>query len=564
MVRPLHRSHGVLLPLAAWAVAICAIAGCTTLPAETKPAPAESAPAQAPEHPAVVSEAPPVDQKAAQEASALPVEEGSLPEQTRSIGLSEAIQMALESGLDLALSRAQHEAAQARAAAATKAFVPALDVGGGVARTDGLVQGSFGDFRDVNSRSVTAGTALGLRINIGALVYEAIAARRDADAALLDSMAAQQQLILHVIELYENLVLAQVARDVSQQLVKSSEEFEHIASERYNAGVGTGADAARAQANLAANRQQLVQAENLWNNTSVRLAVVLRLDPEVLLVPLDTTIEPWQLPPGIESDAYAEDASNRPDVEAARQRADASHQLARARWWNLVAPELTTEWRLTGVGGEGSKARTETGPALSSAAGSAGRSVSAWQNAAGALATPGADPFPALSSAAGSGGRAFYAYRNFLGTTQQDVDGLERQERYGIWLNWNLSFAKADRIREQRAAARIADLKAAKAEDAAVAEVRQAQHDIQSAGQLIALSKDEITAAETNHRLGLARFTAGTAIAFEVLDAQDTLAGARLKLARYTTELNIAQARLLAAAGTIEASAGQPSGSSVR
>ncbi|MBI3119454.1 MAG: TolC family protein, partial [Candidatus Hydrogenedentes bacterium] len=69
---------------------------------------------------------------------------------TRTIGLAEAIQLALASNLDLALSRAQHEVAEARSSMASKALLPTFEVGGGVTRTDGMVQGAFGDFRDVD------------------------------------------------------------------------------------------------------------------------------------------------------------------------------------------------------------------------------------------------------------------------------------------------------------------------------------------------------------------------------------------------------------------------------
>jgi outer membrane protein TolC len=278
---------------------------------------------------------------------------------------------------------------------------------------------------------------------------------------------------------------------------------------------------------------------------------VLRLDPKVLLDPADTDLEAWQLPPDMSDDAYADNALERPDVQAAREQADAAKQLLRARWWDLVAPELYAEWRVAGVGGNGDTAEADDGSAFSSAAGSAGRSIFGWQNVGTAIAQ-GANPLPPLASAAGSGGRAFYAYKNLFGSTQQEVEDLQRQERYGVGLNWNLSFVKADRIREQRATAKAAGLRAAKAEDAAVGEVRLAQNDIRTALQLIALADEEIVSIETTHRLSLARFTAGTALAFEVLDAQDALTEARLKRARYITEFNLAQARLLAASGALD------------
>jgi outer membrane protein TolC len=505
-----------------------------------------------------------VHTEAALDASPPPPQDLAVPEtsaptrhvavdQTRRIALAEAIQIGLASNLDLALARAQHEVAQARAAAAAKSFLPTADIGASIARTDGLVQGSFGDFRGAESRSEIAGVTLGLRVNIGARVHETIAARRESDAALLNTMASEQQLVLRIVELYENLVLAKVAREIGQQLVETSGEFDHVASVRYQGGIGLGSDAARATANLAASKQQLTQAESLWRESSIRLAVVLRLDPTVLLDPADTDLEPWQLPPDMSDDMYADHALERPDVQAAREQADAAKQLYRARWWDLVAPELYAEWRLTGVSGNGDATEVDDGSAFSSAAGSASRSIFAWQNFGTAIAQ-GASPFPPLSAAAGSGGRSYYAYKSLLGSTQQEVEKLQRQERYGIGLNWNLSFVKAERIREQRANAKAAGLRAEKAADTAIGEARLAQNDIRTAMHLIALADEEIVSIETTHRLSLARFTAGTALAFEVLDAQDALTEARLKRARYITELNLAQARLLAASGTIDES----------
>lgn len=214
-----------------------------------------------------------------------------------------------------------------------------------------------------------------------------------------------------------------------------------------------------------------------------------------------------------------------------------------------MAPDLFVEWRLYGVGGSGDQASTPTAQALSNAAGSAGRSLSAWQNAATALGT-GANPLPALSSAAGSAGRSYYAYKGLLDSPHQDIDGLSRQERFAVGVGWSLSIGKVARIKEQRIHAKIAKLQAEKAEEAAVGEVRLAQQDMDTALQSLAYAADELHAAEDTNRLSLARFRAGTALAFEVLNAQDLRAEARLKLARHTAALNIAQTRLLTAAGT--------------
>ena len=78
------------------------------------------------------------------------------------------------------------------------------------------------------------------------------------------------------------------------------------------------------------------------------------------------------------------------------------------------------------------------------------------------------------------------------------------------------------------------------------------EQDLAAASDRIPLAGEGLRAATDTLRLSEARFQAGTAIALEVLDAQDLLAQARFNLARAIVEFNTAQARLLAASGTID------------
>ncbi|GMW03025.1 MAG: hypothetical protein AMXMBFR84_41610 [Candidatus Hydrogenedentota bacterium] len=471
--------------------------------------------------------------------------------EVRRISLHEAIGLALDSNLDLALSRSNYELAKVQAEANTHAFVPELNIKAGVSRTDGLVQGSFGDFREVESRSHMAGVAISLQVNIVSQIYEVLAARRSLEAAILESLSTEQRLLLNVVELYQNLVLASEATRIGVLLVDSSAEFENITKVRFDAGVGLGADVSRAGVSLAASRQQLELSRGLVRDASIRLAVVLRLDPQVQLVPEEIDPNPWTLAMEQPMDTMAVKATERPDVLSAKETAAAARAKLQAAIWELAAPVILMEWQLSGVGGDGSKASPDYGQAMSAAAGSAGRSVSSWQNFVTAAAGQGGNPFATFSNAAGSGARSFYAYKNLLESPSQSIEDLDRQERYGVWVQWSLSWAKLDRIAERRQAYKSTELKAQKVEEEAAGEVRLAQSEMETAMRLLDLVDDEIDASAENERVSLARYRSGTAIAFEVLESQDLLAKARLKRVQYITSLNIAQARLLAAAGVI-------------
>lgn len=466
--------------------------------------------------------------------------------EVESIGLAHAIQIALGDNIDLALARAEEAIGEARAARSRKQFWPSLEVGAEFSRVDGTVQGSFGDFRSIHARGHRLTTALSYSLNIGAQIRDTAASRLELESTVLKTLAAEQQLILHVVELYENLVLAKVGVDIAKHLVEDSGDFERIAAARARGGIGLGADVARAKVSLAASRQHLVRARDLWNEMSVRLAVALRRDPSVLLDPSDNVLEAWAVLPRDAWDASAM-VDKRPDVEAARLAVEAADKRAGAARWDLYGPTLSAEARLSGVGGHSRGSSTDFGPALSSASGSAGRSASAWQDVLSA--SPGALA-SALSSAAGSGGRAFYAWDNLLDSNSQNV-GLQDRENYSVSVFWSFSFAKRERIREAKAVSRRAQLYTDRIKEKANGEVRLAERNMGASRSLIRLAEEELEAAQTHNRIALARFREGTAIALEILDAQEAMAQARLNLATYIVDFNLAKSRLLAASGII-------------
>ena len=137
----------------------------------------------------------------------------------------------------------------------------------------------------------------------------------------------------------------------------------------------------------------------------------------------------------------------------------------------------------------------------------------------------------------------------FIGEHFDDlVDGQE----FGVFLGWTLSLEKLGILSQRRTEKKIAGLRAQRAADRAAGEARVAIREVEAARERLPLGKDGLEAAERNHRISMARFKGGTAIALEVLDAQDVLAKARLALARSIVDYNLAQVRLLAAVGIIK------------
>lgn len=398
---------------------------------------------------------------------------------SRRISLTEALDEALLQDLDLALARADEQIARESRLTADAALYPSLEAGLFAGRLDGRVQGSFGGLLDVAYSTYTGGVALTYGANIPARLKQAFAERQRVEAARHDELDTEQLVILRVVELYQDLRLAGVAAQITHDVVEGSRQFLQLVRARTEGGLALGADVARAEAKLAVDRQELIRARNLLVNTSTRLAVVLRQDVDVVLLPIED-----RLGPASYASPSSRDARARPDVEAAERRADAAKRLVSSAKWDLYFPELRAVWG-----------------------------------------------------------------QHRIGDTTDDLEG--REER-AAWIFWDLSPVGFGQVRQRRAEEERARLRVAQLEERARGEIRRAEQDLSAARDRIPLAGDGIRAANDTLRLSEARFKAGTAIALEVLDAQEILAQARFNLARAIVDYNSAQARLLAASGTID------------
>ncbi len=251
----------------------------------------------------------------------------------RPIRLAEVVGLAFENNLDLALAATATRRAAAMAREEEGVLVPTLELGASYRTRDGRIQGSFGVLRDADFDTYQGWIGLSYKVNIGAKIHDAIAARKRRSEALFSELDTEQRVILQVAELFANLELARTAVGVAGQLAAESESFVRITAARERAGLGSGADTARARAKLAADRREELDARRLWVEVSAGLATALRLDPSILLEPAEDRILAWHLGP-------APETIERPDVESLRQSVDAAGHSRSAAWWSLLGPEL--------------------------------------------------------------------------------------------------------------------------------------------------------------------------------------------------------------------------------
>ncbi len=405
------------------------------------------------------------------------------PDATRRISFVKVLELALDQNLDLALALAEEELARARAQSATARLIPEFSFGAGTARTDGRVQASFGELQDADFDTVNPQLALTYRVNLGARINDAIAERRELDAVVYNVLSSRQRLLLRVAELYNDLALAQLGVQVARRRAEDSEQFLKIAAARQRAGIGLGSDVARARVDLAGVRQEFLRAREIQETTSIRLAVVLRLDPGVLLLPDQDRLVPLELTPPMEGSEAERSARQRPDVKAAQERAAAAGKRFFSAWWDVAGPEVGAELRETYIG--------------------------------------------------------------------EGTSDLGDRRNVGAFVSWTLSLEKLANVLERRAERTTTRLRALQTEERAAGEAHRVLRELRAARETLPFAQDGLEAAEQNHRISLAQFKSGTAIALEVFDAADQLAGAQLDLGRSIVDYSLSQVRLLAAVGTL-------------
>lgn len=258
---------------------------------------------------------------------------------------------------------------------------------------------------------------------------------------------------------------------------------------RLKTGTGLPADKLRAEAALAARRQDLLTALTTFYNASVALTLTLHLDPSVMLVPSQGAMRQATLVrEDMSIDAMLVTSIRcRPDLEAVRTLLTAAQADERATAWGGLGPQV---------------------------------------QATGTLA-----PRP---------------------PTAAPVDTLYRQPIYSANGGFNWGAATFGRIRTAAANVNIASLDLNRHFDAVEAAVVTAHRASLNARRTIPLAKEQVTAAEEALRLTRKNLETGVGLTIDVLQAQDAADQARLRYATAIVRYNQAQIDLLAALGLLD------------
>lgn len=266
---------------------------------------------------------------------------------SRAVLLADVVAAARKDSYRVLEAAARVEIASGRAQEADGALLPgaSIEVGGSYLRGRDI-DNAGRVLDDLDYGRYEPSVSIFYRVSPGAAVAQSQRWRREADAAFYEVQDARRTAALQAGLGYLDLVLAYASSQIAERLVRDAKRFVGIAQARAQEEIGAGADFARAETEAASARQTALRARGLWHQASVRLSVLLRWNTSELLVPAERELTPAALVDGNRAgDLSAAAETGRPDLRARNCRVEAISRLARARWWELLGPEIDAEVR---------------------------------------------------------------------------------------------------------------------------------------------------------------------------------------------------------------------------
>ena len=267
------------------------------------------------------------------------------PAQVPTLTLRQAIDRALGENPQVAVVRADREAAHAGVAMAKTGFWPRLNFTEDLSRGNDPVY-AFGtklrqqrftqsDFSlDALNKPAPVGnfttkfSGQWMVFNWFETQQQVRAARLGVDSAASMEKAVDQGLVFQVVQAYQSVLYAQRQLDVAQHGEQTAEALVHDAQSRVKAGLAIDSDALSAQVNLAARQQERIAAEGAIETAWAELEAAIGgpVNPHPDLRPMEAKT----FPDGALDDSIAKALAARPDLKALQQQSAARQKMTKA------------------------------------------------------------------------------------------------------------------------------------------------------------------------------------------------------------------------------------------
>jgi len=402
--------------------------------------------------------------------------------ETERIDLVTVLRLAGAESIEVKIYQQHLEAARAELAAAGSRFLPDLNVGVVYRRHDGRIQETEGSILEVSKSSLGSGPGLSLHVDPAEAYFARLEALQVVDAVAEGGRRTRAEVMLRSALGYLDLLRAMALVEVATEARDHARAQAELSRRMVDVQAELRVNLARAQAAQARDEQRLLAAKNEVRNASVRLNVLLRLDPGTVLVPTEDRIEPLTLvsPEKELSDLIESAVETRPDLK------------------ELAALSRAASERRSGA------------------------KISPW--------------VPDLDVALG--------WHNFGGGRNDNFGSFGDRFDVGAGLVWTFEgfgFGDVARARRATAAARAARLEVEGKREEIAGEVIRTWETISSLRASIDAAHSRVEASREAAELVEARYQSGDAIQLEILEAQRDDAESRAALVHAIIEYSKAQ-----------------------
>ncbi len=286
------------------------------------------------------------------------------------IDLPTALRLAGANHLQIALASERIREAAARLDQANVLWIPSVNLGIGYNRHDGRIQDTRGDILDVSRQSLYAGggptlgssplsggasgpARLFVDLSLSDIYFQPLIARQNMRATQFESAAAFNDNVLQVGLMHQELVRAKMQVDIAAEAIKNAEELARLTENFAKAGTGLEADAQRARGEREQRKREKSIATERVHVVSAELVRLLRLDPSVLLVAVESQPIPLDL---FSQDVAVENLvgqglTRRPELAQHQARVAETLEQIRQEQWRPWLPNLYVGYAGAGFGG---------------------------------------------------------------------------------------------------------------------------------------------------------------------------------------------------------------------
>ncbi|OAI46954.1 hypothetical protein AYO44_01895 [Planctomycetaceae bacterium SCGC AG-212-F19] len=271
---------------------------------------------------------------------------------TLPINLPTALQLANVKNLDVALASERIRLALAQENRLRTLWLPTIFLGGDYARQDGQIQDVQGHVFNDNKGSLMAGAGPVMVFAVTDAIFEPLVARQIVQSRQASLQAATNDTMLAVAEAYANVQQARGELAGAEEALRRSEEVTGRIRELAPKLVPE-LEVSRARAELSRRRQAVHAARERWRVASAELGRLLRLDPVVLVEPVEPPhLEISLVPPGKPlDDLVAQGLTSRPELAAQQALVQAALKRIRQEHLRPLVPSVLLRGNATNPAG---------------------------------------------------------------------------------------------------------------------------------------------------------------------------------------------------------------------